>query len=169
MRNNHGERARRQRRSIAEEGGAILRSEEDVLSPGLTKIGKAFAIQSARSTTRALKQSGPSSAQINKFVDEIIFPVIINLHCEGLKSAEDFKRVSKEASDLKFGLEKVKQALAQTISTQEGGSLGHHRPVIDKIIGLGFTSERTFRNHLADWVTRIQTEYKDDFELSMPW
>jgi hypothetical protein len=119
MRDNHGERARRQRRSIAEEVGAILRSEEDVLNPGLTKIGKVFAIQSARSTTRALKQSGPSSAQINKFVDEIIFPVIINLHCEGRKSAEDFKRVSKEASDLKLGLEKVKQALAQTISTQE--------------------------------------------------
>ena len=40
--------------------------------------------------------------------------------------------------------------------------LGHHRAVIDKMLGLGFRSGKTLRTHIADWVLKIQDAYPDD-------
>ena len=81
VRDNRAERIRRQRRSTSEEGAAG--TLEDKVCPGLSLIGKAFALQSAKIVMRDLKESGPSSAQMNKFIDEKVFPVILNLHNQG--------------------------------------------------------------------------------------
>ena len=159
IRDNRAERIRRQRRSISEEGGTG--TLEDKVCPELSVIGKAFALQSAKIVMRDLKESGPSSDQMNKFIDEEVFPVILNLHNQGRKTAEDFKRISKEASDLKLALDTVKRALAQAISSRERGSLGHHRPVIDKIVGNGLTSDKTLRTQDSGWVRQIQRTYPE--------
>lgn len=158
IRNRRAENIRRNRRLAAE----VYNPGEDEVS-GLSTIGRAFALQSAKLTVRDLKQRGPSSSQINEFIDGFVFPVVLNIQNLGRKSAEEFKRISKESSDVKVALEKVKQALAQVVSTAEGDArLGHHRPVIDKIIGHGFTSAKTLRSHVTDWTTQIQQAYPED-------
>ena len=49
----------------------------------------------------------------------------------------------------------------ETLAYGKNKHLGHHRAVIDKIIGLGFRSGKTLRTHIADWVLKIHDVYPD--------
>jgi len=49
---------------------------------------------------------------MNKYIDETVFPVILNNHCTERKTAKDFKLISKDASELRLAYEQVKHMLA---------------------------------------------------------
>ena len=77
------------------------------------------------------------------------------------QQAEDFRKTSQEASELKVALSSIKQHLAREFGKNEHLCLGHHRAVIDKIIGRGFASDKTLRTHISDRVSKIQDAYPD--------
>ena len=52
-------------------------------------------------------------------------------------------------------------SLNATLAYGKNNYLGHHRAVIDQIIGLCFRSGKTLRTHIADWVSTIQDAYPD--------
>ena len=52
-------------------------------------------------------------------------------------------------------------SLNATLAYGKNNYLGHHRAVIDQIIGLCFRSGKTLRTHIADWVLKIHDVYPD--------
>ncbi len=91
---------------------------------------------------------------------KFVFPFIFQLNAKSCQQTEDFRKTFQELSELKAALSSIKQKLAREYGKNE--HQGHHRAVIDKIIGCGFASDKTPRTHVADWVSKIQDAYPDD-------
>ena len=113
----------------------------------LFRSSQGFAVAVANEVFKNLVQQ-VGETPIAQCKDKV-YPVILGLTVQARSLEEDLRARERELS----------KARALTIDLAHSRNLVTHRAVINQLIGIGFSSDKTLRTHAAEWVSKIEDAY----------
>ena len=124
-----------------------------VIATGPTGLDAAFAKGAASKIyTDLARQCGDST-----FVTEHVRPVIDRLVSNAAAARQSARDATSKAHTALAAEAHAKRLLAKVLNDDK--RLARHRPIITELVGSGFGTSNTLREHAANWVQKIEAAY----------
>ena len=132
------------------------RSSGDSAEEPLVGLDAAFAKAASSKVLHELSSRSPDDA----FLSQHVRPVIERLVSEAASAKRSARDANSKAHAASKAESDAKRMLAKVLNKDK--HLAHHRPLISRLIGTGFDSERTLRGHASSWIQQIEAAYPGD-------
>ena len=127
-----------------------------VIATEPTGLDAAFAKgAAAKIYTDLARQCGDST-----FVTEHVRPVIDRLVSNAAAARQSAREATSKAHTALAAEAHAKRLLAKVLNDDK--RLARHRPVITELVGSGFGTANTLREHASNWVQKIEAAYAGD-------
>ena len=121
-------------------------------------IDAAFAKGAASKIYSDLAANAPNND--DGFVSTHVRPVIQRLVNEAAAAKQSAREANAVALAARTAETHAKRLLTKVLNDDK--RLARHKPIIEQLIGRGFDSDRSLREHAADWVQKIEVAYAGD-------
>ena len=131
-----------------------------VRAPG---VAGAFATAAAKSSAATMmRQASPllgsnGDFEARAFVEQFVEPELARLNHEAALAKARESQAKRDAAKAQEVADEAKRLLA--LNTENHAKERH---TIEKLVGVGFNSDRYLRMHVREWCQRIQSEYEGD-------